>query len=846
MSSQLSVKELCARLEEASLLPSRGRAQKIECQLSHSNMKVNSWKFNEWDYGKNNITLPCNARGLFITQDENDPRIIARGYDKFFSIDEVPTTKWDYIEKNTVGPYEVSVKANGCIIFISGLADGSLVVCSKHSTGPRDDVNRNHAEAGEKYLMHQLQDLNIDSKQLGKELYDNNVTAVAEYCDDTFEEHILEYTGDKRGLYLHGINHNTPDFHTWPLDKVASFAKKYGFKKINFMIKNTIEDLKTFLNDCSEKGSFDGQEIEGFVIRGKMLNDPSVPYFFKYKFEEPYLMYRQWREVTKDYITKRHRIFKFKKHGFITNKYLDFVIPILENDPRLCEDYLLGFGVIKLRNMFLKNLGLTGLEILNHELVEGWELQNSIDYDKVDERTKFLIFPISVIGCGKTTTAVTLTNLFPDSWGHIQNDDIHGKDKSMLMKRSLELLAKENIKCVFVDRNNHQFRERQQLFEWVDELKESYLPYDQNIKIIGISFAPYDKMDTIKDVTTKRVLARGDNHQTIKLEKYGEKKVLGIMSGFWKRYQPVNPDRSPDDKFDLIINLDFESADDVSTLTNVKTILNEIHDKYSVLIPEVPRENDVLQAFEKALEYKPPKTVTFNNKLNKQKDKKKKESKNSNNNNNKRQTKKTRKIRPVYFSLNLDISPIRAAIDKLVMQNLGKVPAESMKSLNNLFFQNKFQEEFHVTLCHVSQNKHGDKTQQEIWEKYMSHYDPTLKLFENDKEKDVGKILKTGDNIKIKLVKLLWDKHIVTVVVEFLLDKDKSFFIETPNGIVEGFKCANSTPHITVGILTNDTKPVYSNTLCEIASTKGVLGNDFYELEFQDNREYSGEVYINL
>lgn len=843
MSSSLSVKELCAQLEEASLLPSRGRAQKIECQLAHSDMKINSWKFNEWDYGKNNITLPCNARGLFISQDKDDPKIIARGYDKFFNINEIPTTKWDFIKKNTMGPYEVSIKANGCIIFISGLDDGSLVVCSKHSTGPREDVNRNHAEAGERFLKNQLQNLGIDSKQLGKELYENNVTAVAEYCDDTFEEHILEYTGNKRGLYLHGINQNTPDFYTWPFDKVATFAEKYGFKKINYMIKETIDNLKVFLNDCSKTGSFEGQEIEGFVIRGKMANNPSKPFFFKYKFEEPYLMYRQWREVTKDYLTKGHRVFKFKKHGFITNKYLDFVIPILESDNKLCEDYLLGFGVIKLRNMFLENLGLTGLEILNRESVEGWETQNAIDYDKVDERTKFLIFPISVIGCGKTTTAVTLTDLFPNAWGHIQNDDIHGKDKSMLMKKSLELLANENIKCVFVDRNNHQFRERQQLFEWVDELKESYLPYDQNIKIIGISFAPYDKMDIIKDVTTKRVLARGDNHQTIKLEKYGKKKVLGIISGFWKRYQPVNPDRSPDDKFDLVINLDFETNNDNSTLTNVKVILAEIHNKYPVLIPEIPNEISISKAFEKSLEYKPSKTVTFNDTSNKQKDKK---MKNKSKNNNKKPAKKVRKLKPVYFSLNVEVGPIRAAIDKLVMQNLGKIPNESMVSLNKLFFQNKFQEGFHVTLCHISQKKYGDKNQEEIWGKYMTHYDPTLKLFENDKEKDIGKVLKTGDNIKIKLVKLLWDNNIVTVVVEFLLDKDKCFFIETSNGIVEGFKCANSIPHITVGILTEDTKPVYSNTLCELASTNGVLGTDFYKLEFQDSKEYSGEVYINL
>ncbi len=45
------------------------------------------------------------------------------------------------------------------------------------------------------------------------------------------------------------------------------------------------------------------------MIRCKMSHDPEkLPYqdwFFKYKFEEPYLMYRQWRECTKALIAGR-------------------------------------------------------------------------------------------------------------------------------------------------------------------------------------------------------------------------------------------------------------------------------------------------------------------------------------------------------------------------------------------------------------------------------------------------------------------------------------------------------------------------------------------------------------
>lgn len=347
MEHSRNVSALVASLEKASGLESRGRAYKKICQLAHKDAKVNSWKFNEWDYGKNNITLPCKARGLFISDDEECPVIVARGYDKFFNVDEVSYTRWDSIESNTVGPYEVTVKANGCIIFISGLEDGSLVVCSKHITGPRDDIDRNHAEAGERVLLKQLKLKGINSRDLGLELYEGNLTAVAEYCDDSFEEHILEYPLDKAGLYLHGLNLNEPNFKTLPMRAVTMFGTKYGFKNINAFIKDDVGSLKVFLEDCAVNGSFNGEEIEGFVIRCKS-RDTGDSFFFKYKFEEPYLMYRQWREVTKDYITNKSRVFKFRKHKLVTNKYLDFVIPILDNDSRLCEEYMRGFGIIKL------------------------------------------------------------------------------------------------------------------------------------------------------------------------------------------------------------------------------------------------------------------------------------------------------------------------------------------------------------------------------------------------------------------------------------------------------------------------------------------------------------------
>ena len=298
-------------------------AKKSTFDVAGSRIKVDSWKMQDWDYKKEN--LPTYARGLFTTKNSIDqPEIVIRGYDKFFNHGEVRETEWENVEKNTRGPYELSVKENGCIIFISGLEDGSLLVCSKHSTGARGDADLSHALAGEKWVDRHLESVGKTRKDLAMKLRAMNATAVAELCDDEFEEHVLQYSPETAGLYLHGINLNLPDFATYPHHLVDKFADEWGMKRTQYLIKDDINEVKAFLEKVAETGNYDGRDTEGFVIRcqSKARTDVWHDWFFKYKFEEPYLMYRQWRECTKALIGSRQP--KYKKHKKITEEYIDF------------------------------------------------------------------------------------------------------------------------------------------------------------------------------------------------------------------------------------------------------------------------------------------------------------------------------------------------------------------------------------------------------------------------------------------------------------------------------------------------------------------------------------------
>ncbi|KAK2072414.1 hypothetical protein P8C59_006771 [Phyllachora maydis] len=446
------VNDFVRALEERTKKSSAVHVKKTKFDVADSKdgIRVDSWRFQDWDYKKPG--LPTYARGLFTTKRrDGTPEIVVRGYDKFFNVGEVSDTRWENIIRNTQGPYELTLKENGCIIFVSGLEDDTLLVCSKHSTGDRSDVEISHASAGAERLENQLARIGKKKADLAWELRKRNVTAVAELCDDTFEEHILAYGPDKSGLYLHGMNINIPEFMTYPSPLVQHFADEWGFVKTGLIVMDKVEEVQAFLEGVAETGAHDGRDVEGFVIRCKHSSDlarlPYQDWFFKYKFEEPYLMYRQWRECTKSIISRETP--KYKKHQKITAEYLSYASKRLEADRNLAKLYNQNHGIIALRNDFLAFKQLKGSDAANFEALYG-------NGDSTEVTKDVILVPIATIGCGKTTLA------------------------------------------------RH---EREQL---ITDVKTQH----SRARLVALHYA-HDDIDTVRRVTQARVHARGDNHQTI-------------------------------------------------------------------------------------------------------------------------------------------------------------------------------------------------------------------------------------------------------------------------------------------------------------------------------------------
>lgn len=730
----------------------RVKAKKTTFKIpgSRDGLAVDSWRFQDWDYKKPN--LPTYARGLFTTKNRrNEYEIAVRGYDKFFNVGETPDTRWENIKRNTRGPYELTLKENGCIIFISGLEDDTLLVCSKHSTGDRSDVEVSHASAGERWVDQQLATVGKTRQELARELRRRNVTAVAELCDDEFEEHILAYGPDKAGLYLHGINVNIPEFMTYSSQLVQQFADEWGFRKIGLQVFDDVDTVKNFLEQVAESGAHEGRDVEGFVIRcgTSSKQDPTQydDWFFKYKFEEPYLMYRQWRECTKALIAGKPP--KFRKHVKITEEYLLYARQRLAQDPKLGKLYALNHGIIKLRDDFLAYKHLKGSDAANIGIGADNDLTSRVQGDVV-------LVPIATIGCGKTTVGMALAHLF--GWGIIQNDNIQGKARpTKMVEAIMSLLFEHNV--VFADRNNSERREREQI------IKDVRMQH-KNARLVALNYVHSD-LDEIKQVTTGRVLKRGDNHQTIQAAS-DERKVLSIMDNFIWRFQPCDPESSPDNGFDYIIDLDplRESR------ANVGTVIRGLHKKYPSLIPNLPSEEDIDSAVNTAIkDYAPSLKHNIPDRTSK-KDSRRPEI---------QQSHDPKKRKPLeYMSISIPAKEVNVALESAFKS----VDPQVQRFYKQLQQTRRIQPLFHVTLMHrVSAKEHP-----ELWQRYTA--------LESEHQSADGKV----GECEVMLERVVFDDRIMAIVVRLLDQTDQ-------------WTCVNKVAHITVGTRDDSVKPKESNDL---------------------------------
>ena len=176
-----------------------------------------------------------------------------------------------------------------------------------------------------------------------------------------------------------------------------------------------MQQVKSFTEEVARSGKWNGEALEGFVVRTTVRESESSsdaagqpPYadgssfFFKVKFDEPYMMYRDWREITKALLSRGEsaKLPKSKMARPETQVYVKWVKGEIMNHPELFDGYSKGHGIIATRERFLKWLE-SGQGESDKKKAESTEEAAAVTDKKFG---KTIIMPIAVPGLGSLYT----------------------------------------------------------------------------------------------------------------------------------------------------------------------------------------------------------------------------------------------------------------------------------------------------------------------------------------------------------------------------------------------------------------------------------------------------------
>jgi tRNA ligase len=666
---------------------------------------------------------------------------------------------------------------------------------------------------------------------------------VCELCDDTFEEHVLAYPSERTGLHLHGLNANTAQFQTRSMKEVEAFAQQWGFLPTRFIQVDHFEEVNRFTAAVAETGKWQGVAIEGFVVRTRMPthqdaevikrdNIVSPPYtagqtwFYKVKFDEPYLMYRDWRELTRKMLSEKEAYDKsrettdtspvkqpepvaVKKKRPETQLFVQWCHERLYGSkdgrvaasPELFEKLQDNIGIIRLREEFLAFLaspeGERKLSVSKAAIAK-----TPSGARKDVPFTKTLIVPVAIPGCGKTALAIALTHLFPFI-RHTQSDNVQTKRTGpTFLKNVVGELDKHDV--VFADRNNHIYKHRDEIVksvkswesssldpangkkrqkslkkEKVEEAKEGVekeMLQQRHVRLIALvwSLDPLP-LNAIHHLCSDRLVERGDNHQSLRVESGREHEQ--VLWQFLQKREAFGGEEQEDEgqsdaAFDDVIAIDLHSTMEDSVMV-VATRLARL---LKMPLPSVEQAN---AAVEKARQYrvsvkKEPKAV----------------------------------VQPSirYYGLSLDLDLVTLA------ESIAARDDRAKAAVAELVRQKRVVSRPHVTLVHNSEtgsaaegdqaekpSSHAKKEEKEEtaaaqkrWEFYSSLY-----------QKDTGAVL-----FHLEVDCLAWDDRAMSLGISKVSMGGSSEF--------QALQGEDWRPHITVGTFHEDIRPFEGKrVLCE-------------------------------
>lgn len=213
------------------------------------------------------------ARGLYIDTVKN--RVIARSYNKFFSINELEETRLESLSDKLVFPVTAYVKENGFLGIVSyNEYMDDLFIASKSS--PESD--------NAQWLKDMLYKNVADVSALKDYIKEHNVSFIFECVDMKNDPHVIDYPENK--LFLLDIVHNNIEFSKYDYDTMVDIANRFGLtpKEKAYELATWQEFYDWYYEVLEEDYEYgDRGVIEGFVVedaKGYMIKVKLAYYNF--------------------------------------------------------------------------------------------------------------------------------------------------------------------------------------------------------------------------------------------------------------------------------------------------------------------------------------------------------------------------------------------------------------------------------------------------------------------------------------------------------------------------------------------------------------------------------------
>lgn len=218
-------------------------------------------------YEKNWNAMTCKARGLFINTETK--QIVARGYEKFFNINETRATELEHLlVKFKDKPITLYKKENGFLGIMSWVND-KLFMASK-STDKSEFAG---------YFRKIYEESDINKEAIEKYLQENNVSILFEVIDIENDPHIIKY--DKSKIVMLDIVKNEWEFERLPYEELQKLASAFNCECKSVYEKfDNVRDFHRWYLDNTNEDDMSKFDIEGVVIEcGDIMTKLKFPYY---------------------------------------------------------------------------------------------------------------------------------------------------------------------------------------------------------------------------------------------------------------------------------------------------------------------------------------------------------------------------------------------------------------------------------------------------------------------------------------------------------------------------------------------------------------------------------------